>query len=110
MVSMKNLILLALMAVLILSMGCSGGKNEKNVSPGTTSTPEKPGAGEVQLHGTGKCDQCHDAYPVGDIAAGLHKAAFDKQPDIHRNLCSECHDVNSFCGKCHEVPQIVKPE
>ena len=102
---LKILLVLALVMTSLLMAGCSG--EGESASASKTPEAEKP-VGSVQLHGVGKCDQCHDAYPVGDIAAGLHKTAFTKQPDIHKNLCSECHDVNTFCGKCHEVPDIVK--
>ncbi|AKG91016.1 hypothetical protein GAH_01700 [Geoglobus ahangari] len=94
---MAGRLLLLLLAIAVMAFsGCSGEKEEK------------AGSAQLDLHGVGKCDQCHEAYPVKDIAAGLHKAAFDKQPDIHKRLCSECHDVNSFCGQCHEVPDAVK--
>jgi len=68
-------------------------------------------AGETQeasLHGVGKCDQCHDAPTMSDMAAGEHAEAFQKQPDIHKPLCSQCHEVETHCTKCHTLPEVMK--
>ncbi len=108
-------IVFILLAISIFVFGCAGSESgEEKVTPSPTPaetpaispTPEKTKAQE--LHGVGKCDQCHDAPTVSDMAAGLHKEAFVKQPDIHKKLCSDCHDVSTFCGKCHDVPEVVK--
>lgn len=92
--SRGRLLTISLAGLVLLFAACTGGEVQHNTSE--------------NLHGTGECDRCHDAYPVKDVAAGLHKAAFEKQPDIHKDLCSKCHDVRTFCGECHEVPEIVK--
>jgi hypothetical protein len=62
---------------------------------------------EVVLHGEGKCDMCHDAPTLADMRSGLHKQAFEKF-DGHKNFCSECHDIQTTCTKCHELPAIMQ--
>ena len=108
-----RLAVLLIMLGAILIAGCTGTQSEeKTPTPQTTETPVISPSPEKtkteELHGVGKCDQCHDAPTVSDMAAGLHKDAFEKQPEIHKRLCSDCHDVNTFCATCHEVPGIVK--
>ncbi|WP_456370265.1 hypothetical protein [Geoglobus sp.] len=87
-------LVIALAGLVLLFTACTGDEVQQSSSE--------------RLHGTGECDRCHDAYPVKDVAAGLHRAAFEKEPDVHRDLCSKCHDVETFCGECHGVPEIVK--
>lgn len=65
-------------------------------------------AQEASLHGVGKCDQCHDAPTMSDMAAGEHAEAFQKRPGIHKPLCSQCHDVKTFCTKCHGLPEVMQ--
>ena len=70
----------------------------------------KEEAGETKpaaLHGEGKCDMCHDAPTLKDMRAGLHKQAFEKF-EGHKNFCKECHDVQTTCTKCHELPAIMQ--
>jgi len=62
------------------------------------------------LHGVGTCDQCHDAPTLDAIRAGEHKLAFEKQPNIHKPLCSNCHNVEQTCTQCHELPPIISAD
>ncbi len=50
---------------------------------------------------------CHDAPTLKDMRAGLHKQAFEKF-EGHKNFCKECHDVQTTCTKCHELPAIMQ--
>ncbi len=69
---------------------------------------EAPQAQQAALHGVGTCDSCHDAPSMDDMRAGLHANAFRKQPDIHKSLCKNCHNVAEQCSKCHAVPDVVE--
>lgn len=113
---MRWSILLILIVAFVL-MGCSGNQSgektptptpTKTQTPAPTPTPSPKPTGTLELHGVGTCDQCHDPPTVKAMAGGIHKNAFEKQPDIHKTLCSNCHNVDKFCKQCHEFPQIMK--
>ncbi len=93
---MMRLLILILIAGMLL-LGCA--EEKRQVTNENT---------EAELHGVGTCDVCHDAPTVKDMAAGLHKSAFEKEPETHKPLCKRCHDVESFCSKCHEVPDVER--
>ncbi|WP_456475291.1 hypothetical protein [Candidatus Pyrohabitans sp.] len=61
----------------------------------------------VALHGEGNCDMCHDAPTLSDMRTGLHKEAFEKF-EGHKNFCSQCHDVQKDCTKCHGLPAVMQ--
>jgi len=118
---MKRILVFALVVLVALYAGCTGGGETspeaenaaEEAGQETTEQPEETQeeTGETQeasLHGVGKCDQCHDAPTMENMAAGLHKNAFEKQPDIHKPLCSQCHDVETHCTKCHALPEVMK--
>jgi len=113
----KTAILISFILAILVFAGCS--TQEKTPTPTPTQTQMQtpsptptPKPTETQIkeepHGVGTCDQCHDPPTVNAMAKGIHKFAFTKQPEIHKNLCSKCHDVDVFCGKCHELPEIMK--
>ncbi len=123
--NMRRFVIAAGILLLVLAFaGCTGGGGEtKTTAPATeapavtqppaTEAPKEsaeeaaPGYEETALHGEGKCDQCHDAPTLKDMRAGLHKQAFEKF-EGHKNFCSECHDVQTTCTKCHELPAIMQ--
>ena len=59
-------------------------------------------------HGIGTCDACHEAPTLEDMRSGLHKQAFEKQPSIHKPLCSQCHNIEVDCSTCHAIPLVVE--
>ncbi len=124
----RGKLIMGLLIVSVLIFGCAGGQSgEKSPSetpaktatptpekaataektPESTPTPEET-AQEEKLHDFGECSKCHDAPSVSDMASGIHRSAFEKQTDIHKDLCTNCHDVKTFCGQCHEVPAFYK--
>jgi|GEM_PF-1978048 hypothetical protein len=109
----SKIILVVLIVLGIAFAGCGekGGEIKSTPEP-TLSTPMGPleSQQEVaqQLHGKGTCDMCHDAPTLEEMRSGDHKFAFERDPDLHKNLCSKCHEVSSFCGKCHPVPEVIK--
>ncbi len=109
--------LLGALLLVILLAGCTGGGGEKAPAPAETpqetpaETPaetQAPQATQAALHGEGTCDNCHDAPTLEDMRSGLHKQAFEKQPSIHKPLCSNCHNVEQTCTKCHKLPEVMK--
>ncbi|WP_457554394.1 hypothetical protein [Candidatus Pyrohabitans sp.] len=83
--------------------------------PAAAEAPKEEKPAETQpeaeakpvLHGEGRCDQCHDAPTLEDMRTGLHKQAFEKF-EGHKNFCSECHNVQETCTKCHALPAIMQ--
>ena len=91
--------------------GCGDeGAKEATPTPAPTITPAETPKPETadEIHGKGTCDMCHDAPTLEEMRSGDHKLAFERDPDLHKNLCGKCHEVNSFCGKCHPVPEVVR--
>ena len=116
---MKKFVIVAGILLLVLAFaGCTGGGGETK-APATTQPPateapkepvgeEAPGYAEVaEIHGKGKCDQCHDAPTFAEMRTGLHKEAFEKF-EGHKNLCKDCHSVQTFCAKCHALPAVMQ--
>jgi len=70
-------------------------------------TEEAAEGQEAVLHGEGTCDGCHEAPALDYIRSGGHKVAFEKF-EGHKNFCSNCHDVETDCTKCHSLPAIMQ--
>ena len=112
--AMPGLVVLVFVLFGVVLAGCGDkGAEEVKATPTPASSPT-PAAGTPaptkaeKLHGKGTCDMCHDAPTLEKMRSGDHKLAFERDPDLHKNLCGNCHEVNSFCGKCHPVPEVVK--
>ncbi len=130
---MRRILLLLLVAAVAIYAGCTQSTTEsaqpekaqveEKTQPAQESAPaqeapqqetqqapaqEAPQAQQAALHGVGTCDSCHDAPTLDDMRAGKHANAFRKQPDIHKGLCKNCHNVEQDCSKCHAVPDIVE--
>ncbi len=85
--------------------------SEKSTEQKTTTTAQAPKTEpQAALHGVGTCNVCHKAPTISAMAAGIHAKAFAEQPDIHKKLCKKCHDVKTFCTKCHALPAVIKNE
>jgi hypothetical protein len=109
-----------LVTVILFSIAMSGcgdkGAEEARLTPAPTpspaqaSTPAESSEPTLadELHGKGTCDMCHDAPTLEKMRSGDHKLAFERDPDLHKSLCRKCHQVSSFCGTCHPVPEIVE--
>ncbi len=111
--------LLGALLLVILLAGCTGGGGggEQTTAPPETQAPatqpppaetQTPQAEQAALHGVGTCDQCHDAPTLEAMKSGEHKIAFEKQPNIHKPLCSNCHNVQETCTQCHELPAVMQ--
>ncbi len=106
------LLALVLFAVALAGCGKKGAEEAKPTpaeSPAQASTPaETAQAMTGEVHGKGTCDMCHDAPTLEKMRSGDHKLAFERDAGLHKNLCRKCHEVSSFCGSCHPVPEVVK--
>lgn len=104
----KNLFMVLSIMAVILAIGCTGQKEEPTPTPAPTTPPPTTPPPQVVLHGVGTCDTCHEAPALDDTRAGKHKIAFEKQLDLHKDLCTQCHDVQTHCAQCHELPSFYQ--
>ncbi len=119
---MRKILIAGILLLVVAFAGCTGGETKAPAKEAKPETPppaaeapkeEKPAETQPEaeakpaLHGEGKCDQCHDAPTLEDMRAGLHKQAFEKF-EGHKNFCSECHNVQETCTKCHALPAIMQ--